>query len=257
MFLFNFQNRLEVYLGKIIVSLERAYHMFLAHENNPNEGNKLTKSEYIVYGHFMRFGCNIRRFKNESYMSSDSESDSVDLAQTSTDIQKSYIWHNLYELLGHGKSAISSNSIDTCRYKMVRDAMNTIIYQFKGDGTGKTKSNDPTNEINKQCSTLDKRKLSDGSANDVPACKLTKIDFKRKTNGQYFGSGSTNDFMVGNTFQRFKQIFDKIDYIDVKKPDAYDFSSQPINGKFSFDLWASFDHRKPQFNGPDFRLIVK
>ncbi|XP_031620760.1 uncharacterized protein LOC116339184 isoform X2 [Contarinia nasturtii] len=251
-------NRLEVYLGKVIVSLERAYHMFLAHDNNSEhdrkENDKLTQSEYIIFAHFMRFGCNIRRFKNECVtVSSESKSNANDATQSDADIEKLYVWNYLYELLGHNKSVITSKSLDTNRYNAVKNSMNATIEKIKNPNDGDDDVESSKTNVNSVAETGDKRKID--CKTGEPASKLNRIDHKRNTVEQYFGSGSTNDFMVGNTFQRFKQIFDQIDYIKVKQPESF-VDQKPINEKISFDLWASCDHREPQLKGPDFRLIV-
>lgn len=244
----------------MIVSLERAYHMFLAHDNC-GQNDKLTKHEYIVYANFMRFGCHIRRFKNESSATSTSSEDECDAGEsvpTDATIQKSYIWNYLYELLGHRKTAITTGSIDTTRYHSVKESMNSTISKFKTDESVETTPGTAsTIEPSDNAFAPAKRKL-DSEIPNTPALKTTKLTSKeRPRDGQYFGSGSTNDFMIGSTFQKFKQIFDKIDIIDVKRPDSYD-DHQSINEKFSFDLWAELDNRYwPEHKGPDFRLIVK
>lgn len=254
-----FQNRLEVYLGKMIVSLERAYHMFLAHDDSDQSG-KLTKNEYIVYANFMRFGCHIRRFKNESIVPSTSTEDKSHVDEsdrTDVDIQKSYIWNYLYELLGHRKTTITSNSIDTNRYGAVKESMNAIIGQFKAGDSFETIPSTSETTTSESVQFPEKRKFQCDRYSDAQACKTVRIDQQIGLDAQYFGSGSTNDFMIGNTFQKFKQIFDKIDYIDVMKPESYD-DQKPLNEKFSFDLWADLDNRNSlKHKCPDFRLIVK
>lgn len=251
----------------MIVSLERAYHIFLAHDD-PDQSDKLTKHEYIVYANFMRFGCHIRRFKNECPISTssddDDESDIIESNASDADVQKSYIWNYLYELLGHRKTAITSGRIDQNRYSRVKESMNTTIGKFKDDDLIEVSPCTSANETSEQVTSTasitipEKRKQNSDDDSTVPAYKMVKLNDKQATNGQYFGSGSTNDFMVGSTFQRFKQIFDKIDIIDVKRPNTFDEQHQPINEKFSFDLWAELDNRHwPKHKGPDFRLIVK
>lgn len=254
-----FQNRLEIYLGKMIVSLERAYHMFLAHDDSDQSG-KLTKNEYIVYANFMRFGCHIRRFKNECVVpstSTEEKSHADESDQTDTAIQKSYIWNYLYELLGHQKTSITSNNIDTNRYSAVKESMNAIIGQFKADDSFETIPSTSETTNSESVQFPEKRKFQCDRNSDVQAWKTVKINQQIGSDAQYFGSGSTNDFMIGNSFQKFKQIFDKIDYIDLMKPESYD-DQKPLNEKFSFDLWANLDNRNsPKHKGPDFRLIVK
>lgn len=105
--------------------------------------------------------------------------------------------------------------------------------------------------------TPDKRKLTEDNDPEAPVTKMAKLGHKSSSAGQYLGSGSTNDFMVGDTFQKFRQIFDKIDCIEVRQPDSPCNNQKPITEKCSFDLWSSLDSRQCQFKGPDFRLIVK
>lgn len=245
----------------MIVSLERAYHLFLAHDDT-GQSDKLTKSEYIVYANFMRFGCHIRRFQNETAEPNDSseeESDAADeTVHSDASIQKSYIWNYLYELLGHRKTAITSSTMDTNRYSAVKESMNNTIGRFKVDDSIETNPPSVRTEGNSElCTVPEKRKLQSHADPNAPAGKWAKLSDKIHRDGQYFGSGSTNDFMIGNTFQRFKQIFDQIDIIDIKKPESYD-DQQPISEKFAFDVWAELDNRHwSQHKGPDFRLIVK
>lgn len=252
---------MEVYLGKMIVSLERAYHMFLAHDDT-GQSDKLSKTEYIVYANFMRFGCHIRRFQNEnpeSNVSSKDENYAADeTMQSDASIQKSYIWNYLYELLGHRKTATTSSTIDTNRYSAVKESMNNTIGRFKIDDSIETNLSSVGTESNSERPVLpEKRKFQSDTDSNAPAGKWAKLNDEINRDGQYFGSGSTNDFMIGNTFQRFKQIFDQIDIIDIKKPDSYD-EQKPIGEKFSFDVWAELDNRHwSQHRGPDFRLIVK
>lgn len=94
-------------MGRMIVSLERAYHIFLANDDT-HDSTKLTKMEYLVYSHFIRFGCNLKRFKNEmpptnesSTSSSNSNSDNnIDNNVNKNTSDKLYVWNYLYDLLG-------------------------------------------------------------------------------------------------------------------------------------------------------------
>lgn len=251
------QNRLEVYLGKMVVSLECAYHMFLTHEitsEYSNNTEKLTKCEYLVYSHFKRFGCNIRRFKNDSTsLSSQGNAKDVDeSSQLDKTHLKDYIWNHLYELLGHRKSVISGKVNDN-RSSDIKLAMNTTIQKFKHNACIQT---DPRSDITETCKKNighKKRQCSNASDSDVPVTKSVKL--AHTSDYQYFGSGSTNDFMVGNVFLQFKNIFSKVDYIDVRKPYSYD-NQKKINERFSFDLWDSLD-KQCQSTGADYRLIIK
>lgn len=245
-------------MGKLIVSLERAYHMFLVHDNLQGS-DKLTKMEYLVYSHFMRFGCNLRRFKNESpKCETEPSADGDKPPEDDTASNKSYVWNYLYELLGHRKSAIASENIDESCYGGIKQSMNNIIIGLKDAGSSRTNSICSSTNTCEAITIREKRKLTnDCSSDGGPITKLTKISHKKDLDDPYFGSGSTNDFMVGNAFQRFSEIFDQIDIIELKTMDCYD-DQTPINEKFSFDLWTSLDYRKTQrTTGPNFRLIIK
>lgn len=252
-----------MYIGKVIVSLEKAYHLFLAHDSARND-EKLTKIEYLVYSHFMRFGCNLKRFKNElpstSVCSSATMTTSNDEVQTDAS-NELYVWNYLYELLGHRKSAIADKRIDRDYYNRIKQSMNNIITSVKDSNICNDDCDSNMSEVN-AAAPREKRKLSPSDVDVVvsPAIKLTKFSHKNDRNDPYLGSGSTNDFMVGNAFQRFKQIFDKIDIIELKTIDFYDSNSSsnsktPLNEKFSFDLWTTLEQRKT--SGPQFRLIIK
>lgn len=246
---------MEIYLGKAIVSLERAYHTFLAHDDHHENNVKLTKVEYLVYSHFMRFGCNIRRFKNQSNIESQSNVD-TNVDECHEPCKKAYIWNHLYELLGHKKSIILPKNIDQNRYSAIKDSMSTIISQFRNVNSTAPSASSCNFEPDERMATSTKRKLSNDSDTGAPELKAPKFTHQNRTNDQYLGSGSTNDFMVGSTFQKFKQIFNQIDYIDVRRPDSY-ANQKPINEHISFDLWTSLDNRQCQVKCPDFRLIVK
>lgn len=219
--------------------------MFLAHETASEESNnrqKLTKWEYLVYSHFKRFGCNIRRFKNDAGFSGNR-------GEANETKEKDYVWNNLYELLGHRKSVVSGK-IDLNQYNTIKLAMNSTIEQFKEDNSIQT---DQITHTMERKVTNEKRKCLNINDSDMPKSKLLKLSHS-SNDGQYFGSGSTSDFMVGNIFQKFKDVFNKIDYIDVRKPHSNE-NQNKINEKISFDLWTSLDHS--QSKGPDYRLIIK
>lgn len=203
----------------------------------------------------MRFGCNIRRFKVQSNIESSSDED-IDIDEYNEASRKAYIWNHLYELLGHKKSVILPQNIDQNQYGAIKNSMNAIVSQFRNVNSIPPSSSTSTVDTDEQMATPTKRKLSNASDTGAPKSKTKKLSRKNGTNGQYLGSGSTNDFMVGNTFQKFAHIFNQIDYIDVRPPDSY-ANQKPINEKISFDLWTSLDIRQCRIERPDFRLIVK
>lgn len=245
-----------MYVGKVIVSLERAYHMFLSNETNsinaPNN-DKLTQNEYIVYSHFMRFGCNLRRFKNEHVSHSDSDKKTDPNAKFDKDDVKPYIWNYLYELLGQRKATNAPRNLVQSRYTNIKQSMNRTISGFRNVDSLTTNANDCVAGTSGKVSIPEKRKLHEGCGSaDAPIAKLPKL--MNNSSDQYLGSGSTNDFMVDGTIQKFKHIFDKIDIIELKTSNFDDKQPCSSNERFSFDLWTSLDHRHA---GPNFRLIIK
>lgn len=267
-------------MGKMIVSLERAYHLFLEHDN-ACESTKLTKMEYLVYSHFIRFGCNLKRFKNEmpskdcDELSDNSSSGDSDTNMDNNISDRLYVWNYLYDLLGHRRSILESENIDRNRYARIKQSMNSIINDYKDQNqTNSCQSNQIVSDTNASGENAEppankRRKLSNKDAAAVNcATKLPELSHEIDSDDLYFGSGSLNDFMIGNTFQRFQQIFDKIDVIELKTMDCDD-DDDIANGsnhnhsstteKFSFDLWTSLDNRRSQQStkAPNFRLVVK
>lgn len=266
----------------MIVSLERAYHIFLAHDTT-HTSDKLTKMEYLVYAHFMRFGCNLKRFKNEMpspasksssnecHLSADgndsSNSDSTNMDNTTDD--KLYVWNYLYDLLGHRRSILPWENIDRTHYARIKQSMNDTINNFKEDQNPyDSDTSEANDEITEPPPQKRRRKCSStGTSNVDHVAMLSESRHKHDLDDPYLGSGSLNDFMIGSTFKRFKQIFDKIDFIELKTmnyADEYSSSSSDTNNpnesiieKFSFDLWTSQDYRRSQPKPPDFRIIVK
>lgn len=262
-------------MGKMIVSLERAYHLFLEHDNTC-ESTKLAKMEYLVYSHFIRFGCNLRRFKNEmppkdcdELSNNSSGSGDSDTNMDNNISDRLYVWNYLYDLLGHRRSILETENIDRNRYARIKQSMDSIINNYKDQNqTNPCQSNQSVSDSNASGENAEppeskRRKLSNGNATVDSATKLPESNHENDADDLYFGSGSLNDFMIGNTFQRFQQIFDKINIIELKTMDCDDGRSnhnhRPTTEKFSFDLWTSSDNRRSQQSTkpPNFRLIVK
>lgn len=261
-------------MGKMIVSLERAYHLFLEHDS-ARESTKLTKMEYLVYSHFMRFGCNLKRFKNQMPPTNCDEycNDSHNDSDTNMDndiSDKQYVWNYLYDLLGHRRSILESENIDRNRYARIKQSMNSLINKYKDQHQiNSCQSNQIVSDTNVSADNNteppeNKRRKLSNSNDTAVADSATKLpESSCDSNDLYFGSGSLNDFMIGNSFKRFKDVFDKIDLIELKTMDCDDEDghhngSNHGNGstteKFSFDLWTSWDNRR---SPPNFRLIVK
>lgn len=275
----------------MIVSLERAYHTFLAHEH-VDESKKLTKMEYLVYAHFMRFGCNLRRFKNElpSLTSSSSPppsssaikcSEYADCSNGSSNCHadnvdnytcdKLYVWNYLDDLLGHRRTILTAENIDRNHYTRIKQSMNNIINNFKDHNPIDPDPNE-SGQLTEPPQKRRRKSLNVDASNVEHATMLPELYHKNGLDDPYLGSGPLNDFMIGNTFKRFKEIFDKIDIIELKTMDYADENGDRDNStttnasyhnygsiteKFSFDLWTSQDYRRSQPKPPNFRLIVK
>lgn len=240
--------------------------------------------EYLVYAHFMRFGCNLKRFKNElpsplptsppaankcSGCSSNRDIGNVD----NNTSDKRYVWNYLDDLLGHRRSIIPAENIDRNHYTRIKQSMNATIHNFKDANPIDSDPNEcgeftgPPQKRRRNCSN------TDASNVERTALLSTELHHTNVSDDPYLGSGSLNAFMIGSTFKRFKEIFDKIDIIELKTIDCADEHGDSDNGtttdgvhhnhggsiteKFSFDLWTSQDHRRSQPESPNFRLIVK
>lgn len=238
LFIFHTQNRLEVYVDSVIVSVERAYQLFLADKSDSS--NKLTLAEYLVYSHFARVGCNLRKFTEEKKHYVDQTNSSSTSSSISSD--NLYVWNYLYELLGHQKRVIILNDHDETTYRRVKSSMDDVVQNFR--------TSQPIEMKNE--TDIRKRQLECESPISKKFIKLAHR--YPEDNEQYFGSGSTNDFMIGNEFEKFRDIFQKIDIIEMKNIEN---DTQLTNLKFSFDLWISTDYQRTKFLGPNFRIIVR
>lgn len=105
-----------------------------------------------------------------------------------------------------------------------------------------------------------KRKHSmDHDSNTQCSRKSTKTHHDTIPDDQYYGSGSISDFMVGDEFDKFKEIFDKINVIQLKAAATYtDDDDIQTELRFSFDFWVSKDNVKQvSTGGPNFRIIIQ
>lgn len=233
----------------MIVSLEQAYHLFLRPKNSAGDDERLTIAEYLVYSQFMRFGCNIQKYREDKTPTPESSEDNdtpkeSELLTAAQIPENLYVWNYLYELLGHRKNIIASTNIDPESYNRVKTSMDETIHRFRD--VAHAESN---------CSVKRKRSIDYDSSTQFSR-KSAKLNHDTGHDDQYVGSGSTNDFMVGNEFEKFKDIFDKIDVIKLKSADAFDSNIQ-TELRFSFDLWTSKDNTKQTTAGPNFRIIIQ
>lgn len=230
------------------MSLEHAYHLFLRPKVSASDDERLTISEYLVYSQFMRFGCNIKKFREDKTQTPESSEDTdapkePELLAAAQIPENLYVWNYLYELLGHRKNVFASTHMDTDSYNRVKTSMDTTIHRFRDASQA-------------ACSVKRKRSI-DYDSNTQCSRKSAKLNHDNtRHDDQYFGSGSTSDFMVGNEFEKFKEIFDKIDVIQLKAADAFDSDIQ-TELRFSFDLWTSKDNAKQTAAGPNFRIIIQ
>lgn len=252
--------------------MEKAYHIFLQDKSNNENDEKLTKAEYLVYSHFMRFGCNIKKFREDKMPlpvdieidnNQNDECNDMRILSTSPTIPYHfYVWNYLYELLGHKKTIITTKNIDIDLSNEIKTSMNNTIESFRSNSIIANDSSDDVllecdRELILQTNQTEKRKRTiDYDSNTQFSRKSAKLNHESEYNGQYFGSGSINDFMVGNEFEKFKHIFDKIDLIQLKGTDCYS-NEKPNDFKFSFDLWTTKDTKQSQCFGPNYRIIIK
>lgn len=247
------QNRIEIFNKEVIVSLEQAYHIFLRSKSDSSD-ERLTIAEYLVYSQFMRFGCNIKKFRGD-ILPSPVDSEDNDVLKNSDSLEKPstphnlYVWNYLYELLGHRKTIVGASNLNPGAYNRVKTSMDATIGDFRHQpqAESSTSSNFPI-----------KRKHSiDCDSNTQFSRKSIKLNHEFSHDGQYFGSGSISDFMVGNEFDKFKEIFEKINVIELKAADTFKAGTES-DLRFSFDFWTSTDNTKPVTSeGPNFRIVIQ
>lgn len=213
----------------MIVSLERAYNLFLRKSTDSVACGKLSKEEYAVYSHFMRSGYTIQEHKPEDDSTNSNTSSRTDQTDTRSQTEQC-IWNYLFELLGQQQHATKRSNIDSEIYEKVKSSMNNTISGIKTQNT-------------KQNTVSQKRKHEDD-------------DEMTSTTNQYFGTESLNAFMLGDGQNKFRKVFDKIDIIQLnaKDPEESD-SSEMLN--FSFDLWTDGVYKKTENSEPNYRIVVQ
>lgn len=247
------QNRLEIFNKEVIVSLEQAYHIFLRPKSDSSD-ERLTIAEYLVYSQFMRFGCNIKKFRGD-VLPSPVDSEDNDVLKNPDSLEKPptpnnlYVWNYLYELLGHRKTVVGTSNLNATEYNRVKTSMDGTIDEFR---------HQPQAESSTSTNFSIRRKRSiDCDSNTQFSRKSIKLNHEFSQDGQYFGSGSISDFMVGSEFDKFKEIFDKIDVIELKAADTFAADTK-TDLRFSFDFWTSKDNTKPVTSeGPNFRIVIQ
>lgn len=229
------QNRLEVYFDSMVVSLERAYSLFLRKSTDASDCGKLSRAEYAVYSHFMREGYIVQAHSPESQGESSRISTKSDKSnQTNPDTQtQQCIWKYLFELLGQQQHAMQRADVDSETYERVKRSMDNTISKFK-----------PQDVL--RDSVPRKRKHDDGE---------TSSGGLHHSNHD-FGSGRLNAFMIGDERTTFKRVFDEIDIIHLNANDSTE--NDPSNGtlNFSFDLWTDGVFKKTEIPDPHYRIAV-
>lgn len=216
----------------MIVSLEQAYHIFLRSKQSSDENDLLTIAEYMVYSQFMRFGCNIQKFREDKFQSPIDSEDNDTPTHTPSE----------------NESQAPDNLIDP-----TNETIPTIEEQ-----THECKSQCNTSETTTHTSNSVKRKRSmDHDSNTQFSRKSAKTHHDSIQDDQYYGSGTISDFMVGDEFEKFKEIFDKINVIQLKAAATYDHDIH-TELRFSFDFWITKDNVKQlSTGGPNFRIIIQ
>lgn len=221
-----------MYYDTVIVSLERAYSLFLRKTSDAVDGDKLSAEEYSVYSHFMRSGYNIQQHRPESNAGSSVKERKSNQSDSSSQTQQS-IWNYLYELLGQPQNVSKRLNVNMEMNERVKVAMDSTIVQFRPQ---KVETN----------SLPSKRKHSVNVA--------TTSDERRKTN-EYFGTGRLNAFMAGERRDDFQKIFDKIDIIQLHDNEVSEVDpSETLN--ISFDLWTDGIYKKSENSMPNYRIVV-
>lgn len=255
-----------MYVDSIIVSLERGYKIFLADDFHPDQDDRLTLSEYLVFSHFARAGCNLRRYTVESATSSQSSAQAdANITESSQTLQSSvsntnhlYVWNYLYELLGHRKQVIPINERNNKNYMKIKFSMDTIVKAFRKNSRDEYDAIEMKDTIVNETCENRKREFDFDEYSPSPS-KLMKLS--HVSGGQYveqyFGSGTTNDFMNNYEFKKFSEIFNKIDIIKLKVSHIDESPNPTHKLKFSFDFWTTTDHQTIKCNRPNFRIIVR
>lgn len=231
------QNRLEVFFDSMMVSLERAYSLFLRKSTDASDCGKLSRAEYAVYSHFMREGYIVQAHCPESPESGSSsvgtKSDKPNRPEPDSQTQQC-IWKYLFELLGQQQHATKHADVDSETYEKVKRSMDNTISRFKSQDT-------------MQDSGSRKRKHDDEGESSSEGIHNPN---------QYFGSGRLNAFMIGDERTKFKRVFDEIDIIQLNANDPTE--SDPSNGtlNFSFDLWTDGVFKKTEIPDPHYRMVV-
>lgn len=178
----------------------------------------------------MRSGYTIQQHKPEDDSTSSNTSSRTEQTDSRSQTEQC-IWNYLFELLGQQQHAKTKRSnIDSDTYEKVKSSMNNTISGIKTQ-------NAKQNEVSQ------KRKHEDD-------------DEMTSTTNQYFGTEPLNAFMLGDGQNNFRNVFDKIDIIQLNAIETEEFdSSEMLN--FSFDLWTDGVYKKTENSEPNYRIVVQ
>lgn len=209
----------------MIVSLEKAYSLFLRKSTDSADCGKLTIDEYVVYSHFMRNGYQIQQTKPETDGSGSHAT--AKQSKPSTQMEQECVWNYLNELLGQQQHNSNQSSINNETYERIKASMDMTISKFRSQDTP-------------SASGARKRKHEDSSDDEE----------RVRDTSQYFGNEPLHSFMTGDETEKFKEIFDQIDVIQL---DASEAGNKDSVGElnFSFDLWTG------EGSQPNYRIIVQ
>lgn len=193
----NLQNRLEIYHNDVIVSLEKAYHLLLS-DSNSNSHDNLTKEEFLVFSNLMRCGYQINDIHTGLTKTHDlyswSDANRGDITMDKVQVAKMCIWNYLDDLLHARKSTTSEDCNDLVEH--IRQSMDNIVNGIKCQNTIKT-----TVSVESKSNTGEIANQSSFNSEIVPTLN--------------FGKARFNDFMVGEEFHLFQDIFDKLDIFPI------------------------------------------
>lgn len=210
-------NRLEVLSNDVILSLERAYSLFLR-DYSSNGRDKLSLEEYAVYSTFSRNGFCVQRHKGDRHMTN-SATETSNYSSTMLSETQNCIWTNLFSLLGLKNNRQDKNCDDEVLQKM-KTSMNATIDQFRSvhGNDGKRKS-----EGDSESSTA-KRLKCDESLSTNFADTFNRLNVIKLESGENVG--------------------------DIDDDEHY----SQLN--YTFDVWTDGSYKKSKRSTPNYRFVV-
>lgn len=181
----------------MIVSLEKAYHSLLSDSKSNNREN-LTKEEFLVYSHLMRCGHHINDIHAD--LRANKEQLPENVAMNKGQMTKMCVWKYLDELLHSRKATVPADCNTDDYYGNIKRSMNNIAEGIKCQNTAKS----PASGEASTSITAEIGKVPNKSSFGSPI--IPKLSF---------GRVRLNDFMIGEEFHLFQEVFDKLDMFPI------------------------------------------